>query len=91
VIAGFVYLTVNCAAGKTTILSAVFNVLAGINVSAKIAWTVTACAVIGWFVERKVRKRFIKRNSPGIENREKASWANRTSSGLRRDGESPKE
>lgn len=90
-VAYYAYQSIAAVAGKTTLFLTVIDLLAHMDVNKWVAWLIVVITGTGWFFERRSRKMHIKRQHPRVKSLEEQIWKERSSSGIGRDGETPKE
>ena len=90
-IAWFGHLSIDSLAGKTTISEIAFNLVTSVSASHGVASAIAAVGVLFGLNERRLRKRAVKRLSPGRLEYEKRQDGDRTSSGLDESGDEDEE
>jgi hypothetical protein len=91
VLAFFAYKASESLAGKTTVFEAIFRFFAQASISKWLALVLISLLTAWGVLERRARKKFIARNHPHTKALEAKIWPGRTSSGIREDGDSPRE
>ena len=86
-IAWCAYLSIDSLAGKTTISDMAFRLVTTISASKGVAAAIAATGVLFGLNERRLRKRAVKRLSPGRLEYEEKRDVERTSSGLNQSGD----
>jgi hypothetical protein len=81
------YLTANALAGKTTVVTGIAQAFVNLRMSEWFAYGIASVTGVGWYAERRLRRKTIKGQGKHIKELEKRIDPGRSSSGLQEDGQ----